>query len=410
MRIAYLTSQYPAVSHAFIRREVAGLRHLGVDVRTFSVRPPSDADVLCEADRREAQTTLSLLPTTARALLAAHGRALVRWPRRYFATLCRALARRAAGMRALLWAVFYFAEAILLAEALRRCAATHLHSHFANPGSDVGLLAAEYLGVPWSVTLHGTCDFEYPAAVTLGAKLAAARFVVCASNFGRAQAMRVLPPRRWNDVHVVHCGVELDQFSGIRSLRGTGRGRRRRLLCVARLSEEKGLPGLLEAFASLVAGGHDLELHLVGEGHLRGDLEERIQAQGFGERCVLTGPLTDAPLLEEFRSADVFVLASLMEGLSVVLMEAMAAGVPVVAPRVGGIPELVQDGQTGVLFGPGDWDGLAEAVQRLLSDPVLRERVVQGGRARVEREHDSARNAASLLRLFRDSAEEGHPR
>ena len=106
------------------RRELIeeGLRRLGVDVRIFSVRPPGEANLLCEADRREAQTAVSLLPTTARALLAGHGRALVRHPHRYLATLRRALSRREGGVKALLWAAFHFAEAILLAEELHRCA------------------------------------------------------------------------------------------------------------------------------------------------------------------------------------------------------------------------------------------------------------------------------------------------
>jgi colanic acid/amylovoran biosynthesis glycosyltransferase len=408
VRVAYLVSQYPALSHSFIRREVRALRRKGIQIETFSVRRAPQAELIAEADREEAAATRNVLPATLERIVVAHLRALVTRPGRYLATLRAALTERPPGARALLWSLFYFGEAIVLASMLADREISHLHVHFANPGADVGGLAARFLGISWSLTLHGTCDFEFPAIATLGAKLRSAEFAACASGFLRAQALRTIPARLWDRVFVVRCGLELSEYPI---------GERRspsetlRVLCVARLSEEKGHLGLLDAFGRLIDSGVAADLRLVGDGPERRVIETRVAALGLGERVVLAGPLAGAELSREFERADVFALASLMEGLPVTLMEAMAHGIPVVAPGLGGIPELVRHERVGLLFEPGDWAGLARALARMATDPELRERMGKRGRERVEAHHDVERAVEPLFERFaaRSPAPEGRP-
>jgi glycosyltransferase involved in cell wall biosynthesis len=161
-----------------------------------------------------------------------------------------------------------------------------------------------------------------------------------------------------------------------------------RIVSVGRLSPEKAQVGLLEACAKLVEEGLDIELEIVGEGPERGRLEERIRRLGLGDRCKLVGALPETEVFRRVEGADVFALSSLIEGLPVSLMEAMALGVPVVAPRLTGIPELVVDGETGVLFHPADWGGLAAALRRLLEDASLRSSLAAKGREKVACEYD----------------------
>jgi glycosyltransferase involved in cell wall biosynthesis len=402
MRIAYLVSQYPAASHTFIRREVAGLRARGFDVETFSIRPPTGVSKLADVDQREAQTTWYVLPASAARLARSHARALLKRPGSYMSTLRRALGHRVPGVRALLWAAFHFAESIDLAGEIERRGVDHLHNHFANSGANVGLLAAHFLRLNWSLTLHGTSEFDYPAGQLLAEKIEAARFVACVTHFGRAQAMRIVDPKHWHKFVIVRAGIErppLPPRDGP-APGANGSAQRPLVLCVARLSPEKGHAGLLQAFARLVAGGVDAQLELLGDGPDRQRVEEQIRVLGLGERVNLRGQVSEDQVLEALTRATVLVLASFMEGLPVTLMEALALGVPVVAPCVAGIPELVEHGVSGLTFPPGDWDRLAQVLRELLADPALQQRLAREGRRRVESEYFVERSLEPLVGAF----------
>jgi glycosyltransferase involved in cell wall biosynthesis len=402
MRIAYLVSQYPAASHTFIRREVAGLRARGFEVETFSIRPPTGVSKLADIDRREAETTWYVLPASAARLARSHARALLKRPGSYVSTLRRALGHRVPGVRALLWAAFHFAESIDLAGELERRGVDHLHNHFANSGANVGLLAAHFLRVKWCRTLRGTSEGVYPAGQLLAEKIEAARFVACVTHFGRAQAMRIVDPKHWHKFVIVRAGIErppLPPRDGP-GPEANGSAQRPLVLCVARLSPEKGHAGLLQAFARLVAGGVDARLELLGDGPERRRIEEQIRVLGLGERVVLRGQVSEDQVLEALTRATVLVLASFMEGLPVTLMEALALGVPVVAPCVAGIPELVEHGVSGLTFPPGDWDRLAQVLRDLLADPALQQRLAREGRRRVESEYFVERSLEPLVGAF----------
>jgi hypothetical protein len=165
-RIAYLASEYPAPSHTFIRREIAALRRAGLDIATFSIRPAKGqpASEQERVDRAETQVVLGRSPF---AYMRALGAAFLGNPMRTAATLRIALRHRPPGAKALVWALFHFVEAVLLAGLLRRAGAERLHSHFANSGATVGMLAAHLAKMPWSMTLHGVSETDYPAGVML---------------------------------------------------------------------------------------------------------------------------------------------------------------------------------------------------------------------------------------------------
>jgi colanic acid/amylovoran biosynthesis glycosyltransferase len=399
VRLAYLTSQYPAPSHTFIRREVDALARRGIHVHTLSVRPPAgygDRDVAAARD------TWSILPLRPAHLLVAHLWAVGRHPVRYVATWVQALRHRVPGLRALVWSFFYFAEAMVLARELTRRRIEHLHNHFANPGANVGYLATRYLRMGWSLTLHGISETDYPAGILLPQKIHAARFVACVSHFGRAQAMRMVEPNQWSKLHIVRCGVPTAAMRAGRRDEPSAppRSTRVRVLNVGRLSPEKGQQGLLEAVAGAVACGVDVELRIAGDGPERGALEGAIAERGLGGRVVLLGRLDEGEVWEEMARADVFVLSSLMEGLPVVLMEAMAMGLPVIAPRVAGVPELVDEGRSGLLFDPADWKGLADRIRTLVGDARLRHRMGAWGQHRVGVEFDIDRAVEPLVEAF----------
>lgn len=396
-RIAYLTGEYPKVSHTFILREAEALRGLGLDVLTCSVRRTGPENLTGPEERAAAASTFYLIAAAKNPLrlIGDHAAALVRAPGRYLRTLALAWRTRPPGLRAALYQLFYFAEAAVLAAELRRRKVEHLHNHFANSSCTVAMLTAGLSGLPYSFMMHGPAVFFEAPRWRLDEKIARARFVACISHFCRSQGMIWAAPGHWDRMHIVHCGVEPGRY-GRNPGRDAERAPGKRLVFVGRLAAVKGVPVLLEALARLRADDPEVTLTLVGDGPERGWIEARIAALGLAGAVTVTGYLGQGEVAAELAGSDIFVLPSFAEGVPVVLMEAMATGLPVVTTRIAGIPELVEDGVSGLVVPPGDAAGLAGALATLLADPALRDRMGAAGRAHVVAEHDIAKEAAWL--------------
>ena len=406
MQIAYLASRYPAVSHTFIRREIAALRRRGVRIDTFSLR--ASDELLSATDREEHAATTAIVPAKPLRFVADHLSAFLGAPLRYVATLRLALRHRSPGARETLWSLFHFGEAILLARELQRRGIRHLHCHFSNAGGTVGMLGAHYAQIGWSLTLHGSADFDTAGRSLLGDKIARARFVACVSYYGQGIAMLLSEPRFWSRITVVRCGIEIASTPERARLRPPAR--RLRVLSVGRLSPEKGHLGLIDAFAQVVARGVDAELRIVGQGPERRRLDERIAHHALGDRCSLPGSASEDGVRSELAQADVFAMASLSEGLPVAIMEAMDAEVAVIAPRLAGIPELVEHERTGLLFIPTRWSELADGLHRLLTRPEERIELTRQAKERVRQEFDIERAVEPLLaKLSETTAEVKRP-
>lgn len=384
-RIAYLVSQYPATSHTFIRREVEALRRHGIQIDTFSIRRPSAAELVSPADSDAAGSTYYVLPISPFRLISSHIAGFVASPANYAATLIVALKHRPPGIRALIWSIFHFVECIILARELRSRQITHLHNHFANAGATVGYLAARYLRLPWSLTLHGISETDYPAGLTLADKVRAAKFVACVSWFGRAQAMRIVEPEHWSKFVTVRCALDL---SSLEQFERTAPSAETHIVCVGRLSSEKGHYGLLSALAKVRQRDVDVRLTLVGDGPEGAKLKAAAASTLPHDAVTFAGRLNESDTLAEIAKADLLVLPSFMEGLPVVLMEAMALGTPVIASRIAGVPELITEGVEGRLFTPARWDELAQVIAAAISDKSVSQQLAKAARVKIEREFD----------------------
>ena len=421
--VAYLCSRYPAISHAFVLREVAALRDAGVAIETITIRRCDESELLSNADRREAERTWAVLPASPAQVAGAHITALRRAPGAYFATLLRALRLSPPGARGLLWQLFYFAESMLVWRRCTERGISHIHVHFANVAADVALLATTFgrgAGGPrsWSFTMHGPTEFLDVEGHRLPQKAADAAFVACISDFARSQLMALTDPGCWEDLHIVHCGIHPGPAPGGRAAtdgqrRGDGRsgdngrgaGDPPALLSVGQLLPRKGHAVLVEALAELAAEGVELDATIVGAGPERNRLEEMARGMGIGGRVRFTGALGQDELPALYEEADIFCLASFAEGVPVVLMEAMAHAVPVVATRINGVPELVADGETGLLVAPGRAADLAAAIRRLTDDRDSAARLGAAGREKVAAEFDQSDSAAQLKALFESVAD-----
>ncbi len=400
-RVAYLAAEYPAVSHTFILREVEALRRLGLDVRTCSVRTTAAEHHEGAAEKQAGQDTFYILKAARdpRTLLAAQGAAL-RAPGRYFAALWQALSMRAPGLRALLYQIIYFVEATVLAAHLRRIGATHLHNHFANASATVAMLAARIAGIPFSYTLHGPSDLMDPARWRLDLKTEAAQFVACISYFARSQAMLASDPVHWDKLRVIHCGVEPARYAPAPST-----DTHTDLVFVGRLAAVKGVRILLGALRAALPEHPNLRLTLVGDGPDRAALA--VEAQDLGEAVQFLGYQTQEAVAEILARADMMVLPSFAEGVPVVLMEAMASQVPVIATQVAGVSELVEHDKSGLIVPPGDQAALTRAILSLAQDPARRARMGKAGRRRVGAAFDIDGEAQRLAALFEGRAAPG---
>ena len=402
--IAYLTGEYPRATDTFIQREVAALRGLGLTVETCSIRRTGAEHLVGPEQRAEAEATFHILEATARPWqsLKAHAAALRR-PRRYLSALRLAWRTAPKGLPGRAYNLIYFAEAVMLAAHLKARGVTHLHNHIAKASCTVAMLTSEITGIPYSFTLHGPDIFFAPDHWRLDEKIARASFVACISDFCRSQAMLFSAPAHWPKLHVIHCGIDPARYD--QAARGDGT----HLVFVGRLAAVKGVPVLFEALQAARIHAPDLHLTLIGDGPERAELEGLAQSLGLSDAVQFAGYRSQDEVAETLRTADCLVLPSFAEGVPVVLMEAMAARLPVIATRVAGVPELVADGESGVLVAPGDEVALTRAIQTVMSDAALRTRMGAAGRAKVCAEFDITDEAARLATLF-EAAQTGAPR
>jgi colanic acid/amylovoran biosynthesis glycosyltransferase len=416
---AYLVGRYPAASHAFLLTQVAALRERGARPETITIRSPLRGDLRDEPDREAARTTYRVLPAGPLKLAAAHLPAFARSPRRYLRTLRYSLGLARGGLRAKVWQVFYFAESMIVWRRCRKLGITHLHAQFADTATDSALLVTHYEPAwTWSIAVHGPDEFAEAAHNRIGEKLARADAVIAASQGAAARARTLMDPSGAAKLSVVRLGVDAARFSPPNAERGAltthteeKAPRKLRVLSLGRLVERKAQRILLAAGGRLAERGVEFELTIAGDGPTRASLEKLASDLGIAERVTFTGVVGQEEALALYRSADVFALPSLAEGLPVVLMEAMACGVPVISTRIDAVPELIDDGVNGVFVAAGDAQGLTDALARLAGDPELRARLGAAGREKVLAEFELGRQAERLLAALPPGlAAEGLPR
>ena len=393
MKIAYIASLYPAPSHTFIQREILELEALGVDIARFSVRKPRPHELLDDTARSEAAKTRYLLPPPILPLIGAFIWMLLSRPVLGFAIFRDAIGT-AAGWRAKLKWLAYFGEAVLLARWLHADGIGHLHCHFGNAGSNTAWLAARLAKVGFSLTFHGI-DLDEPIAFRHRDKLADARFAVCISSYGQGLLRANIEPTDAGKVVVIRCGFPAPDLAQIQPPPDAGR-----LICVARLSEEKGHGVLLDALQVLAQRGVDFHCTLVGGGPLAEPIAAAVTAQGLSDRVAMAGAVPNAQVVEMIGNSDIGVLASFGEGIPIALLEALAQQRAVVATNVGGIAELVVDEKTGLLVPARDPVALADALQAMIADTAMAHRLAAAGRLRVLEQHDPKQAARDALDLF----------
>jgi glycosyltransferase involved in cell wall biosynthesis len=407
MKIAYTMSRFPKLTETFVLYEIVALESLGVEVEIYPLLRERQSVEHPEAERLTRGAHYH--PFVSFPILRANLHYLVRKPGAYLRVLAEVLAGTRRSRNFLVGALGIFPKSVRFAWEMERAGVDHLHAHFATHPALAALVVHRLTGIPFSFTAHGS-DLHVDRTM-LDRKIAASRFTVTVSRFNREVIVRECGEWAREKIRVVRCGVDPEVFRP--GFRRRDAGEPLRILCVASYEEVKGHRYLIEACRLLKARGVRFSCHLVGDGPRRGEVEEQIARAGLRSEVIVHGPLPRRHVADLLSLGDMAALPSVptkdgkKEGIPVALMEAMACALPVVSSDLSGIPELVEDGRTGLLVAPRDAEALAGALGRLAADPELRDRMGRAGRAKVLEEFHLERNAASLARLFTGAGEDG---
>ncbi|HET6373339.1 MAG TPA: glycosyltransferase [Candidatus Polarisedimenticolia bacterium] len=403
MRIAYAVSLFPKLSETFILREILELQRRGHEMTILSLKRDRETIVHEEAE-----------PLMSRALYPAYGAAmagsilywLVTSPLRLGTTLVRLVASHGMHPRTLVKSLAVVPAALLFARRLAAARVEHVHAHWATYPATMAWIISRLTKIPFSMTGHAH-DLFLPNP-TLGLKVQDAVFVATISEFNRALLIQKCGPAALDKIRLIRCGLPLEQFPfGPRRAENATP----RVISVGRLVDYKGFDVLIRACALLRDRGRPLECVIVGDGPERSRLEAMIRKLKLDGVVRLEGSSRQHEVARRISRADVLALACVagadgqQDGIPIVLMEAMALGVPVISSKLSGIPELVVDNRTGILVAPGDDTHLAAGIERLLGDAPLAETLRLAARSMIEKEFDLRHSVDQLCAEFAASAE-----
>lgn len=399
--VAVLVTRFPLISETFILREINELERLGQPVVLIPLLRAHSPVVHEEAKPWMGRALF--MPLLSLAIIRANLVRLVREPRRYLGLLLTLIANTLIRPGVLLRTVALFPKSVYLASQLQRLGIRHVHAHFAGHPSTMGYIIASLSNITFSFTIHGPDVFVH--RLLLREKIARAKFVRAVSTFIKAFVTGLYPDESEGKIEVVHVGVNTDVYEDAAE-HSSRRSSRMQILSVAALSSAKGYHFFVDACASLAKDGVDFECTIVGDGSQRLAIADRIVQHGLTDRIRMLGALPQHEVARLMGEADIFVLPSViawngqMDGIPISLMEAMAAGKPVIGSAISGIPELVQHGTNGVLVDSTHPDRIASAIRRLIDDPELRVTLGRRGRERVRSEFDVRRTSDQLIDLF----------
>ena len=318
-------------------------------------------------DYKELQKTFYCLGQSKVKILSAALLVFLTRPLKWLRALKAVIRFNSLSERGLITHLAYLAEACVLLKELNKKNINHIHIHFGTNATTVALIVKILGNITYSFTAHGPDEFDAPIGLNLIEKIENAEFVVAISNYGAAQLKRWATLDNWEKIIVVGCTVDDEFISADSDVPVVVKNNQ--IICVARLSAQKGIFILLDALYRLKEKEIILNLVLAGDGELRDDIETRIQKLGLSNQVTITGWIDGQEVKRHIKASKALVLASFAEGLPVVIMEAFALKKPVITTWIAGIPELVVHEQNGWLYPPNDIDALVDSLLEFFNTP-----------------------------------------
>lgn len=397
-KIAYIVSRFPHLPETFILREIDMMEQFGWNIELFPLIHQTQPVIHAEAEAWAARVNRPVLSD----LIGANLRLLAESPGKYLSTWVRMIVANLRSVGFLLRALFLFPKAVWMASAMQGQGISHIHAHYATHPALAAWVIHHLTGISYSVTVHAHDIFVDRTMLAL--KLREAAGVVAISEFNRQFLIDHLGPWVAANMHVIHCGIDPGRY--------LPRAHQRRadgifeILSIGSLQPYKGQTSLIEACALLHRRGVVFRCRIIGGGELYGSLLSQIRENHL-EGCVeLLGPKTQDEVARLLADADCYVQPSIitragkMEGIPVALMEAMASGVPVVATSISGVPELVRNGETGLLVPPAAPSALADALEDVCRHAAQARQRSEQARALVLQDFDLRQNVGALSALL----------
>ena len=359
-KIAYIVSRFPHLPETFILREMVELEKQGVQIELFSLVQQQQ-----EVMHAESRLWLKRVHHTgffSKECLRANWRTFFHRPGRYLTTFIKVIWFNLPSLKFLMRALYIFSVAVWMAEELRAMQVEHIHAHYATHPALAAWIISRFTDLSYSFTVHA--HDIYVDRTMLCKKLADAQFIRAISEFNKRFLVQHYGDWVAEKTVVIHCGIRPEMYQKAAALTQEPF----QIIAVGSLQEYKGHTYLIQACRLLLDEGVDFQCSIVGGGELAADLQRTIEKLGLAEHVSLLGPKTEAEVAHLLAQAQCFVLPSViiasgkMEGIPVVLMEALASRLPVIATHISGIPELIVDKQTGLLVPPRDSGALMKGM------------------------------------------------
>ncbi len=399
VRLAYVMSRFPHLPETFILREMIELRRRGWDIVVYPLI--LQKQTVRHGDVESLLNVTKNVPYLSPKVIGANFRALFRNPIKYLATLSLALYKNFSSPKFLLKALVLFPKSVALAEIMQKDGIEHLHAHYATHPALTAWIINRFSGIPYSITAHA--HDLYVEQPMLDIKVRDAAFVVTISEFNRNFICKTVGEWARAKLFVIHCGIRPEDYSTVKIKKSRNHFQ---IISIGSLQPYKGHHVLIGACALLRDRGLEFSCKIIGGGELMKKLNQQISSLKLNGVVELLGPLPQETVATVLPGADCYVQPSVitssgkMEGIPVALMEALACSLPVIATSISGVPELVQPGVTGILVEPGDEVSLANAIEKIYSDPENAKRMAIAGRELVLSEFTIKANIEKLSLLF----------
>ena len=397
LRLTYIIGTYPLLTTTFIDREIGLLQEWGVNLQIVSIRRPwSD---LSPTQVELQKSVRYLLPVSVVTVLLSFLWAVAVRPFFFFQTLFYLFMRPHPSFKARVKTLAHFSTGVYAAYVIRDDPGNHVHAHFVERATTVALVIGRLHNIPYSATAHATDIYVNP--IMLPEKIEQARFIATCTQYNKDHLETAVGAEIGRKVHRIYHGLDMTHYEPQRQPTD-----RPMIIAVGQLKEKKGYRYLLEACHTLKERGYEFDLQIVGEGQLREELEAQIVQLGLEDMATLCGALPHTAVIDKYHQATLFALPCVVQadgerdGIPNVILEALAMELPVVSTRHSGIPEVITDGENGLLVPPEAIPPLVEAIARLLDDATLRKKLGSKGRETIMESFSVENNVEKLLKEF----------
>jgi glycosyltransferase involved in cell wall biosynthesis len=426
-KIAYIMSRFPKLTETFILFEMIAVEAAGTPVEVYPLLRAKDTNIKIEGSNiwkkfierfRKSSDGIKMhpeaLPYVERAhffpffslpILLAQLYFFFLKPLAYISTLFTIIFANLGSANFLIGALTIFPKCVYAAYHMKRNGITHIHAHFANHPAAAAFIIHRMSGIPYSFTAHGA-DFQVDQHM-LCQKIAESAFTITISHHNKQFLLDTCGNQFQDKIKILYCGVDTTMFTA-KSPNGTMPTKPFTFTSIGTFYEVKGHTYLIEACRLLKERGLDFKCYLIGAGPLQAQLVQQVADAGLQDKIIFHGQRTRQEIADILKSVNASVLPSIptpsgrREGIPVVLMEAMASSIPVIASGISGIPELVNDGFNGLLVPPKDPTELANAISRLYNDEELCDQLGQAGRQTIRKKFDLFKNANTLIQMIRE--------